>query len=356
MSSQAFIHWGILGAGAIARAFAVGNRTAKHARLLAVASRDQAKADAFGDEFGVPRRYGSYEAMLNDPQVQAVYICTPHPMHMSWAIAAARAGKHLLVEKPIGLNVAQTLLMQEHARSAGVFLTEAFMYRCHPQTHKLVELIRAGAIGRAQNIVASFGFRGHFDPASRLFDPHLGGGGILDIGCYPVSIARLIAGVAMNKDFADPVEVHGAGYLGPTGVDDWATALLQFEHGIMATVSTGVAMDCENSVHITGTEGTIHLPNPWVCDRHQPEVGRLILQKRDGTSPQEILIPTEVTSFSLEQDVASGAILAGRSEPPAPAMTWADTAGNMRVLDLWRKAIGLTYPAEKESHAEPLRR
>lgn len=349
MPSADVVNWGIIGAGAIARAFAIGNRTARHARLMAVASRDQAKADAFGDEYAIGRRYGSYEAILADADVQAIYICTPHPMHIQWAIRAAEAGKHLLVEKPIGMNRPEALAMQDAARAQGVFLMEAFMYRCHPQTHKLVELIRSGAIGRVQSITSAFGFQGNFNPASRLFDPHLGGGGILDVGCYPVSVARLVAGVAMGKDFAEPVRVGGAGYIGPSGVDDWATATLQFEHGIIAQVSTGVAMDCDNSLHVTGTEGTIHIANPWVCDRNNPDMGRIILKKRRSDKSEEIVIPAEVTTFCMEQDVASSAILAGRQEPESPAMTWADTAGNMLVLDQWRQSSGLAYPVELPS-------
>src|SRR6478672_3748201 len=244
------IRWGILGAGAIAKAFARGVQSSNTGTLSAVASRSQAKADQFGSDFNIPRRHGSYEALLADDQVDAVYICTPHPMHAEWAMRAAEARKHILVEKPFALNFHEASAIIEAAIANDVFAMEAFMYRCHPQTARLVELIREKALGEIRVIQASFSFHAGFNPESRLFSNALAGGGIMDVGCYPVSMSRLIAGAARGADFADPVEVKATGHLGQTGVDEWAIASLKFPGEILAQLATGVSVNQENVVRI----------------------------------------------------------------------------------------------------------
>jgi len=340
------IKWGILSTGAIARAFAAAVPKSATGELVAVASRDINTATKFAKEFGIPRRYGHYEALLADEDVQAVYIATPHPYHVEWVIKAAEAGKHILCEKPFGINHAETMAGIEAARAAGIFLMEAFMYRCHPQTAKLVELLRAGAIGDVRVIQATFSFQAGFNADSRLFSNAFGGGGILDVGCYPVSFSRLVAGAATGQNFAEPLEVKGVGHLGQTGVDEWATAVLKFPGDILAQVATGITINQENIARVFGTKGSITIPNPWISNRQAADTGKLIVH-RQGTAPEEITIPVAVTSYTLEADVAGRAILAGNVEAPTPAMTWADTLGNLRALDLWRKSIGLTYNSEK---------
>jgi predicted dehydrogenase len=190
--------WGILGTGAIARTFASQLPRSKTGKLLAVASRSRETAEQFGNEFDIPHRHTSYDALLADDSVRAVYIATPHPFHAEWAIRAAQARKHILCEKPLGLNHAEAMAVVEAAHDNGVFLMEAFMYRCAPQTRKLVELLRERVIGDVRIIHATFGFHWpvEFNTESRLTNHALGGGGILDVGCYPMSIARLVAGVA----------------------------------------------------------------------------------------------------------------------------------------------------------------
>src|SRR5438105_4075950 len=194
MSTPPQLNWGILATGNIATAFAQGVSHSKTGKLVAVGSRSQEKADKFGSEHNVAKRYGSYEALLADPNVHAVYVATPHPQHVDWAIRAARAKKHVLVEKPLAVNHAQAMAIVEAAVENDVFLMEAFMYRCHPQTAKLLELIRERTIGDVRMIRASFGFNSAFNPDSRVYSNALAGGGILDVGCYPVSMSRLIAG------------------------------------------------------------------------------------------------------------------------------------------------------------------
>jgi predicted dehydrogenase len=161
--------WGILATGRIAGIFAQGVARSQHSRLVAVGSRTAPNAARFAKEFGVPRAHGSYEALLADPEVQAVYIAVPHPQHVEWAVRAAEAGKHILCEKPIGLNHAELMVMAEAARANNVLLMEAFMYRCHPQTAKIVEIVRSGVLGEIRLVQAAFGFNAGFNATSRLW-------------------------------------------------------------------------------------------------------------------------------------------------------------------------------------------
>ena len=190
------IRWGLLATGNIARTFATGVQHSKTGVLQAAASRNLEKALAFCESFDIPTAHGSYEALLTDPEVDAVYIATPHPLHAQWAIKAAEAGKHILCEKPLAMTEADVMAVIDAAATHDVFLMEAFMYRCQPQIATVIELIKDGRIGDVTLIRAEFGFRVGWTPKSRLLDNELGGGGILDVGCYPVSMARLIAGAA----------------------------------------------------------------------------------------------------------------------------------------------------------------
>lgn len=350
--------WGILATGRIAGIFAQGVARSQHSRLVAVGSRSEAGAARFAQEFGVPRAHGSYEALLADPEVQAVYIATPHPQHVEWAVRAAEAGKHILCEKPLGLNHAEGMVMAEAVRRHGVLLMEAFMYRCHPQTAKIVELVRSGVLGEIRLIQAAFGFNAGFNPASRLWANAAAGGGILDVGCYPVSMARLVAGAAAGRPFADPVAVTGAGQLHPeTGVDVVAAATLKFAGGLVAQVATSVGVHQDNSLRIYGTAGTLHAPSPWIPPS-EGAAAKLTLTVGDKT--EEISVVTPGALYGIEADAVAAALAAGARE--VPAMPVADTLGNLATLDQWRAAVGLTYEQEKPENfnhthdRRPLRR
>ena len=348
------VRWGILATGAIAQAFARGVRASQSSELVAVGSRTAEKAATFAATFGIGRSHGSYEALLADPGVEAVYIATPHPQHAEWVIKAAEAGKHVLVEKPIGINQYEAQAMIEAARAHGVFLMEAYMYRCHPQTAALVKLLQERVIGDIGVIQATFSFHAGFNADSRLWANALAGGGIMDVGGYTTSIARLVAGAAQGLPFADPIAVTGAGNLHPqTGVDAWAAATLKFANGIVANLSTGVGINQENVVRIFGSEGNILLPNPYVAAREGTMPGKIVVNRR-GEAPREITIDSPVTSYAHEADACGRAIRAGRQQAEGPAMTWDDTLGNIRTQDAWRAAIGLTYEAEKPQNLSPL--
>ena len=339
------LRWGLLATGNIAHAFAKGLDGSQTGVLAAVGSRSRQGADKFGDEFGVSRRHASYQALLDDDQVDAVYISTPHPMHAEWAIKAAEAGKHILCEKPIALNHAEAMAVVEAARRHDVFLMEAFMCRCHPQTAKLIELLRDGTIGEVRLIQATFSFQAGFNPDSRLFANSLGGGGILDVGCYCTSLARLVAGVAAGSDFAEPVDVKGTAFIGPTSrVDEYAVASLKFPGGILASLATGVNLRSDSVVRIFGSEGHIYIPSPWIPAREGGQT-KIMIARHDETKPREIAIDSPVGLYTIEADTVARHIEA-RQAPP-PAMTWNDTLGNMKTLDTWREAIGMVYDAEK---------
>ena len=194
MSSKSSpVRWGILGPGSIAKAFAGGVANSKYGKLVAIAARNPNKP-GLADTFPGARILNGYEAILGDPEVDAIYIATPHPSHAQWAIRAAEAGKHVLVEKPIGLTAFEADAIFHAAHKAGTFAGEAFMYRLHPQARKLAELIASGTIGEVRMIQSSFGFQmPRFMPEHRLFANDLAGGGILDVGGYPVSMARFSA-------------------------------------------------------------------------------------------------------------------------------------------------------------------
>ncbi len=241
--------WGIIGAGEIARVFCNGVRFSRTGRVVAVASRTADRRAALAEDFAIPRRFSSYEDLLADKDVDAVYVSVLHPDHAQWTIAAARAGKHVLVEKPMAMNARDAAAMIDAARQNDVFLMEAFMYRCHPQMSRLAELIRGGAIGDVLAIRSTFSFSVPFDEKSRLFNKALGGGGILDVGCYPASMARFIAGAATGKLFADPVRVKACGVIGRSGVDTFTAAVAEFPHGIVAELVCGIS--CQVPIEAT---------------------------------------------------------------------------------------------------------
>lgn len=334
--------WGILSTGRIAGAFAKGVHDSETGNLMAVGSRTQESADKFGDEHGIERRYADYQDVLNDGDVEAVYIAPLHPFHSEWAIKAAEAGKHILCEKPLTQTYKRAVEVIEAAKRNDVFLMEAFMYRCQPQIQKLIDLIRDGAIGEVRMIRATFSFPCDFDPKSRIFDKSLGGGGILDVGCYTTSMARLVAGVATGKDFAEPVEVSAMGHLGDVSrVDEYTIANLRFPGDIFAQVATGTRVMQESDVDIFGMAGQITIPSPWF-GAHEKGTSTLLVSRKGEESTEEIVLKTHPNIYATEADTVAAHI--DKRQAPSPMMTWDDTLGNMKTLEQWCNAIGLTYP------------
>jgi len=342
------IRWGIIGPGSIAKAFQGGVAGSKHGVLTAVATRDPNKPGLATDFPGAKVVHG-YDALLADPEIDAIYIAVPHTGHVEWAIKAAEAGKHVLVEKPFALSAFEMDAVLHAHRKAGTFAGEAFMYRLHPQTAKLHEIIASGAIGEVRMIQSSFGFSmSRFQPEHRLFASKLAGGGILDVGGYPVSMARFVAGAALGKPFADPIKVSGTAKLNAEGTDDWAAAVLTFENGIVAQVSCAVMVNLDNVLRIHGSEGRIEVPDFWFAGGDRTKgVGKIDIIKNGKT--ETISVGEEGHVYSFEADAAAEAIFAKRQELAAPGMSWADSLGNARVLDAWRKDAGIVFSVEKSA-------
>jgi predicted dehydrogenase len=335
------LNWGILTTGWIARKFATDLRQSHTGRLAAVAARNLADAQKFADDFGGARAHGSYEALLADPEVEAVYIGTPHPWHAEWTIQAASAGKHILCEKPLTLSLAATERVIAAARQHHVLLMEAYMYRFHPQTKRVAELVRNGAIGDVRLIRASFNVLMDFAPEHRMFKKSLGGGTILDLGCYPVTYSRHIAGAVHGRDFAEPLDFHGIAHVrAETGTDDFATATALFPGDILAELSCGATMLDDNSVQIHGSQGWIDVPNPFTPGLLGQDE-KIILHRREGGAEEIVIRSPGMGLYAYEADAFAEALARGERE--VPLATHADTLGTARLLDRWLAAAGVRY-------------
>jgi predicted dehydrogenase len=338
------LKWGIIGTGGIARTLAQALDASATGELYAVGSRAQETADEFGDTFGIAHRYASYEAMLADDKVQVVYNALPNHLHLEWTVKAVRAGKHVLCEKPLTVNAAEVEPMLSAVRAADVFLMEAFMYRCHPQTLKLVELIRDGSIGQVRVIQAAFSYDlGDSDAAYRniRLRNDVCGGSIMDVGCYTTSMARLIAGAAMGLSGpAEPERLEGVAYISDRGrVDEYAAAVARFPGGVVADLVCGARARVASEVRIWGSEGSLEVPVPW-----KPQQGRVVL-RRSGADAETIVVPAEVSAYTYEVDVVARHL--EDRQAPYPCTTWDDSLGNMVALDKWRESIGLVFDTER---------
>jgi predicted dehydrogenase/aryl-alcohol dehydrogenase-like predicted oxidoreductase len=342
------IRWGIIGPGAIAHNFADGLAQSTAGRLHAVSGRDAARRTAFADTYAIApdKRYADHTVLLADPDIDAIYISTPHPWHAELSIAALRAGKAVLCEKPAGLNAAEVMAVTEVAAQEGRFYMEAFMYRFHPQIARVLALIEAGEIGDPVHIRTHFGFDAPFTATSRLYDPALGGGGILDVGGYPVSLARLIAGAATGQPFVNPVSVRGTGLLAPTGVDSVAYGLLNFASGFTAEIAVAVARAMDNRAVITGTGGHIVIDDPWVPGRNAGPSDATLHITSGGTTRTETLRDPRML-FAFEAEAVSRAIAEGQLQAPHPGPGHACSIGNNEVLDKWRAELGYMTIAER---------
>jgi len=345
---MSLIRWGIIGPGNIANNFADGLKESFSGQLTAIASKNNERRESFGDKYNIDAalRFSSYDDLLNSENIDAVYISTPHTLHAEWTIKAAGKGKHVLCEKPGAVNFMEGQQVIEAVREAGVFYMEGFMYRCHPQIPALANFIKEKKIGEVKNIKSSFGFdMGKTIPESRLFRADLAGGAILDVGVYPISFSRMIAGAALGKKFINPKSVTATATMGVTGVDEISQATLEFENGIIAEASTAIREEMKNNAIITGTKGTIELDQPWAPGREGgPYHSTFKISSNDQTEIIDFKGPEHL--FFFEAELSSQTILKEKTEAPYPAMTWEDTLGNLKTLDKWRKIIGYSLPQD----------
>jgi predicted dehydrogenase len=342
LREETVIQWGIVGPGGVSRDFRDGAEGSTSGRIVAVATRRPDNADLARDFPGVRICVG-YEALLDDPSVQAVYIATPHPMHAQWAIRAAASGKHVLCEKPMGMSYVEVEGMFAAARVAGTFMAEGFMYRLSALTARIIDLVRGGAVGEVRMIRSSFGFP--FlgpPPGHRLFTRELGGGAILDLGGYPASMCRLIAGCQQADGPLEPVSVVATAHIGPSGVDEWAAATLAFPNGIVAQLAVSISVCQENVLHIMGTTGRLEVDEFWFAGGKQGGTNVMRLIRPNGIS-EEIAVTGERNLYSFQFEAVNSAIYAGQRELSWPGMTEADSLGNTRVLDQWLSGAGVTY-------------
>ncbi|GAB4483133.1 MAG: Gfo/Idh/MocA family oxidoreductase [Anaerolineae bacterium] len=323
------IHWGIMGTGSIAAAFAADLALLPDARLAAVGSRTQAGADAFAERFGIPHRHASYEALAADPTVDVIYVATPHPQHHPNTLLCLEAGKAVLCEKPFALNAAQAAGMIALARARGLFLMDAMWTRFLPLFARLRELLAEEALGAVQMLGADFGFRADFAPHSRLFDPALGGGALLDVGVYPVALASQVLG--------PPARIAALAHIGKTGVDEGVGIVLGCEGGTLAVLSASLRADAAREAWIAGTHGRVLIRPAWWMGSHMTLI-------REGHSAEEIDLPPLGRGYTHEAAEVMACLRAGRTE--SPVMPLDETLAIMQTLDTVRAQIGLRYPGE----------
>ena len=311
--AERILRWGILGAARINRRLIPALRASPGNRLVAVASREPARAAQYAAEWGIERAHGSYEALLADREVDVVYVPLPNHLHAEWTIRAARAGKHVLCEKPLALTVDEVDAVAAAAREAGVVVTEGFVYRHQQQTLEVKRLVDGGAVGKVQLVRGTFSFT--LDrPHDIRFRPEWGGGCLWDVGCYPLSFARFVLG-------REPIEVVGTQVLGATGVDETFAGQLLFPGSVVAQVDAGFRSNPRTALEIAGTDGTILVRQPW-----RPEGMPIVLTRGDET--QEIATGGGEDRFLLEIEDLAESVRTGRP----PRVSLAESRGNVATI------------------------
>jgi predicted dehydrogenase len=322
--------WGILGTGAIAKQFVQGLRSVPNAEVFAVGSRSDASATKFAVERNIPRRHTSYEDLAQDPDVDVVYIATPHPFHAENATLCLQAGKAVLCEKPFCVNAAEAERVVELAREKRLFIMEGMWTRFFPLMEEVRRLVSEGAIGEVRMLNVDFGFRADLDPASRLFDQRLGGGALLDVGVYCVSFASMVLG--------PPSRFVGLPHLGETGVDEQASVVLEHEGGRLANLSIGIRTTTPQEATIIGTEGYVRIHAPW----WRPTSMTI---SRPDTEDETVEAPPSGNGFSYEAAEVIRCLEAGKTE--SDVMPLDETVSVMRTMDGIRAAWELRYPGEE---------
>ena len=331
------VRWGIIGTGKIARAFAAALKDTPGAVLAAVGSRRMDSALAFGADFAVPDRacYGSYQAVADAQDVDIVYIGTPHPMHAANAIMALNGGKAVLCEKPFTMNRREAEQVVALARSKKLFLMEAMWTRYLPALDEVRRIVASGEIGTPRQVTADFGFAAEVDPDHRLLNPELGGGALLDLGIYPLSIAAYLLGPV--------VSAQAQAQFGPTGVDVQTGFVLKHEGGGMSVCSCSVQARTPAELTLSGELGHVRLNTMF---HRAPSVS---VSLADGTSRT---VPTPYTGngYAYEAVEAGRCLREGLLE--SPRMPLDETLALMGVLDTMRDQIGLRYPADESRFAD----
>jgi D-xylose 1-dehydrogenase (NADP+, D-xylono-1,5-lactone-forming) len=307
------VNWAVLSTARINDRLLDGVAGVEGATTLAVASRDQTRAEQYASARNIPRAYGSYEALLADPEVDVIYISLPNGMHVDWTRKALEAGKHVLCEKPLTRHPAEVAEVFDLAQAKGLHLSEAFMYRHNPQTVKLKELVDSGAIGELRLISSHFSFNAVATDVRLAAG--LDGGGLMDVGCYPVSMFRYLAG--------EPERVSAEQVVGGDGVDVVLSGVLRFSAGVLAHFDCGLAMPGRDGLEVVGSTGTLQVADPW----HVAAPG--IELRREGSNAVEMIAVPKIDSYYLEALDLTEAIAGAH----APLLGREDAIGQARALE-----------------------
>ncbi len=319
---ERILNWGLLSTAKINRALIKPINASKRTRLLAVASRSISSAEAYAREWNIPRAHGSYEALLEDPEIDVIYNPLPNHLHAEWTIKALRAGKHVLCEKPFALSLKEVDEMIAASKETGKVLSEAFMYLHHPQTLKIKEIVDGGELGQIQYIKGAFSFKLTREGNFRNFK-EMGGGSIWDVGCYPISYARMILG-------EDPVEVFGWQVTGQGGSDETFAGQMRFASGALVQFDSSFTVPLRSYMEIAGTEATLRVPNPF-----KPGINQEFYIRR-GDEEKKIKIKGEELYRGEVEDMCE-AVLNGTS----PRVSLDFTRGNIAAI------LALIESAEK---------
>tara|TARA_B100001123_G_scaffold442571_1_gene586517 strand:+ start:2443 stop:3471 length:1029 start_codon:yes stop_codon:yes gene_type:complete len=337
------INWGIIGLGGIASKFADGFQFVKNARLLAISSKNENKLMEFKTKFQIDENFcfPNYEALLECKDLDIVYIALPHSFHHQWVIKCIEKEKNILVEKPATVNFSQMENIKNNLKKKNIFFSEAFMYRYHPQIPKIIDLLKNRIIGNPVSMESSFGFdalarRKIFgikfkkkpNKYDRLFNKELGGGAILDIGCYPVSFSVFVASLISKVDFSKIEVLNIKKEIGPTGVDMNSFAELYFENNFKSKIVASLTKNLGKKTKIVGTKGELIIMDTW----SPTELSKINVT---GENEQTIEIECYKNIYAYEIDALSSCILEGKKEPSFPGMTINETVENMRILDKW---------------------
>lgn len=327
-SRKSGLNWGLLSTARINRRLIPAIRAAERAKLVAVASRDLERAETYAGEWDIPRAIGGYQALLEDPEIDAVYISLPNSLHAEWTVRAAGAGKHVLCEKPLALSVADCDRIIAAARSSGVVIAEAVMYLHHPLLRKARQLVNEGAIGRVMLVRGAFSF--FLDRVNDVrWKPELGGGSLWDVGSYPVSFIRWVAG--------EPAQVFGWQTAGTSGVDATFAGLLRCKDGALGIFDSGFRQQFRTEAEIVGTEGRLIIRQPFILG---PE-SRILLQR--DFEEEEIVLP-EANPYQCEVEALTAAVLDGEDLPVPLSSSQANVATLATLYESARQGGPLDVP------------
>jgi len=325
---EKIVNWGVLGAGRIAHKFVQDLLTLPNARLHAVASTSLQRAEEFARQYGAPHAYGRYDGLLACPDLDVVYVATPHHGHAENSIMLLENGIPVLCEKPLAINGRQVAAMLDASERHQTYLMEALWTRFLPKIQRLLSLVEGGEIGKLQAIKADFGFRKEFDPANRIFDPKQGGGSLLDVGIYPIFLSYLLLG--------KPQTVKAVARIGPTGVDETCAMLFQYAGGELAMLDSAITTVTPCEALLFGTKGTLKLNSRW----HEPG-GDMTRTRYNGTELRRVYYEPEGFGYQYEAEAVMADLAAGRTENAL--VSWQVSRDLMDIMDAVRREAGIVY-------------